>query len=187
MPDLQKRRRSTGAGGTGRRVVIILMTLFSLIVVFAGIASLAMGVQQQQQAARLAAAPVCPPGQQHPESTPCRLDERVTVIDRYSDEAGRSGYTSQVVQVQTPDGRSQTMYSHDQDFGLWDRLQVHEQVNAELWEGNVVRLDDGAGHYLLAGDDPGGSYGAGGLLTVLGVLMLGFFVRVLWRDRHTYG
>jgi hypothetical protein len=159
------------------------MTIFSLLVLFAGIASLAMAVRQQQESARLAAAPVCAPGQQ-PESTPCKVDERVTVTDLHTDEAGRSGYVSRIVTVQTPGGSTQTMDSHDQDFGLWDRLRVNEQVTAELWEGNVVRLDDGAGHYLLAGDDPGTSYGAGVLLTALGVLMVGFFVRVFWRDRR---
>jgi len=147
--------------------------------------SLAMGVRQQTDAARLAAAPVCAPGQQHPESTPCKLDEQVTVTDLSTEEAGRSGYVTQAVTVQTPDRSTQTVYSQDQDFGLWGRLHVNEQVNAELWEGTVVRLDDGAGHYLLAGDDLGGSYFAGVLLTALGVLMLVFFVRVLLRERHT--
>jgi hypothetical protein len=173
---VKPRRR---AGGRARRVVTILMLIFSLVVFVAGIISFAMAVTQQQEAAHVAAAPTCASGQR----AGCKLDERVIVTNLDSEEAARSGYVSQVVQVRTPDGTSQTVYSHDQDFGLWSRLHVNEQVNAELWDGNIFRLDDGTGHYLLAGDDPGGSYFTGVLLVVLGGLMVGFFVRVLWRQR----
>lgn len=189
MPDSPKGWTSTGRkhrrapGARGGRVVAILMALFSVLVVLAGIASLAQGVAQQQQAARLAAAPVCGPGQ----PAGCRLDERVTVLDFNSQEAGRSGYVSQSVEVRTPDGSIQTAYSHDQDFGLWSRLHVNEQLNAQLLDGNVVRLDDGAGHYLLAGDDPTGSYFAGVFLTALGGLMLVFFIRVVLRQMRMHG
>lgn len=187
MPNLHEGWTSTGSkhrrvpGVRARRVVLILMTLFSLLVLFAGIASLAQGLEQKQRADRLAAAPACGPGQQ----TGCKSDERVTVVNFNSEEAGRSGYISQDVEVRTPDGSTQTVFSHDQDFGLWSRLQVNEYLNAELLDGNIVRLYDSAGHYLLAGDEPTGSYFTGVLFTALGGLMLGFFARVLWRDgRH---
>jgi hypothetical protein len=80
------------------------------------------------------------------------------------------------------------MYGSDNDFGLWSRLHVNDQVNAELWEGNVVRLDDGAGHYMVVGDNQGTVLGAGVLLLVLGGLLLGLFVRrYLLKPRPRYG
>jgi len=169
------------------RAGAIVLMLIVLLLISGGLISVFQDVVQQQATSRLAAAPVCAPGQQHTESAGCKLEERVKVTDFYTEEAGRSGYVTQNVKVQAPDGTTYTMYSSDNDFGLWSRLHVNDQVNAELWEGNVVRLDDGAGHYMVAGDSQSTSLGAGVLLLVMGGLSLGLFVRrYLLKPRPRY-
>lgn len=123
--------------------------IFAALLLLGGGEALVVGLVRAQDAARLAAAPVCAAGQ----AADCRLDEQVTVLAVTLESAGRAG-SVHVVHVQTPDGHTQAVYASDHDAGLRDRLAAGTQVNAELWNGFVVRMDDGAGHYLLADDSP---------------------------------
>lgn len=51
------------------------------------------------------------------------------------------------MEVQTPNGATQSLAvqpAHDGD--LYGRLRVNQQVNAQLWNGSIIELDDSAGH-----------------------------------------
>lgn len=168
-----------------RRGGVIWPILFSLALILGGIEALALGLVRQQEAARLAAAPVCASGQ----LAGCRLRERVTVLDAYIEDRGRYGGTSREVKVRTPDGKSQIVTANSYDVGLWSTLYVTEQLNAELWNGSVIRLDDAAGRYLLADDSPAVTSVLfpiiGALAVIAGGIILGYFVRRLSRQKHT--
>ncbi len=125
----------------------IFLTLFWLLTIVGGIVVLANGLSGHQEAALLASAPVCASGQ----VDGCRLDERVTVVDLDTTAPGR-GPINRFVKVQTPDGSIQNVQDHEGD--LFSQLYVTEELNAELWKGTVIRLDDDAGQYLIAEDSP---------------------------------
>jgi hypothetical protein len=177
----RKPRRAVGQAGLGRMIWPILV---SLVIILGGVEFLVGGLVRQQEAASLAAAPVCASGQ----LVGCRLDERVTVVDKYTEEAGRSGDLRQIVKVQTPDGSTQIVYATDHDVGLWSRLYTSEELNAELWKGSIIRLDDGAGHYVLADDSPAVTAVLfpiiGAVATIAGGLLLAVVVQALLRQRR---
>lgn len=186
MPDSSKARSSSGvkshnAGRPGGgRWRAIWPPIFALLFIIGGIEALALGVVRLQDANRLAAAPLCASGQQDG----CRLDERVTIVDLNTDYSARNGPVK-TVKVRTPDDNTQIVYATDHDAGLWSRLQVSEAVNAELWNGFVIRLDDGAGHYLVADDSPAVTsvlFPIIGILAVIGGgVIIAFYVRRMRR------
>jgi len=191
MPDLHKGRSSTAAG-PGRnsrprsgRAGIIWLIVISLLFILGGIEVLALGVVRIQDAAQLSAAPVCTSSQQ----TGCRLDEQVVVVDRYKESQSARGPLEQIVKVRTPDDNTYTVPASDHDSGLWSQLQIGEKVKAELWEGSVIRLDDDAGHYILADDSPVVTSVLFPIIGVLAVIgggaLLVFSVRALRRQRNT--
>ncbi len=187
MPDLPRsgpapavKPRHMAGTRTGRRGILWPL-LFGLLLIIGGGEALVLGLVRQQDAARLAAAPLCAPAQQ----IGCRLDEPVTVVALATESAGRGGST-RVVKVQTPDGSTQSVYANDHDAGLWSQLHTGEAMQAELWNGSVIRLDDGAGHYLIADDSP---VVTSVLFPIIGLLALGmggillFFCVRIWRQR----
>jgi hypothetical protein len=187
MPDLppggsspaeQPRR---GAGTRAGRGSVFWMLFFGLAFILGGTEALVLGLVRQQDAARLAAAPVCVAGQQ----SGCRLDEQVIVVSLTTESAGRAGTPTQIVNVQTPDGNTQSVYAGEHDVDLWSRLYVNEAVQAELWNGRVIRLDDGAGHYLLADDSPVVTAWLFPLVGLVGVSLGGLLLaRCVWLVRR---
>ncbi len=144
QPSLGRRRV---VGRVIKRVGPILLILFWLLTIVVGIVVLASGLVGRQEAASLAVAPVCVSGQ----VAGCRLDEQVTVVDLNTYSPAR-GPTTRFVEVQTPDGSTQNVQDHEGD--LFPLLYIDEELNAELWKGTVIKLDDGAGHNLIADDSP---------------------------------
>ncbi len=188
MTDSMKGRSSNTrprsfAGTRGGRASVIWLLIFSVLILLGGIEFLILGFLRIQDAASLSAAPVCAFAQQ----TGCKLSEQVVVVDRYIERTARTA--DQVVKVRTPDDNTQIVYSNDHDEGLWSRLQIGDKVKAELWNGSVIRLDDGAGHYIVADDSPEVTSILfpilGAVAVVGGGALLFFSVRVVRRQRKS--
>jgi hypothetical protein len=71
-----------------------------------------------------------------------------------------------MVDVRVPDGSTQQVQAHDNN-DLYPLLHASERLNAELWNGSIIQMDDGAGHQLVAEDSP---VVTGSFLPVFGVL-----------------
>lgn len=130
-----------------RRAGAVVLVLFWVLTIVGGVVLLIAGLEGKQEASRLAAAPICTAGR----AGGCRLEERVTVIDLNTYYPAR-GPSTRFVKVQRPEGGIQNIQDHDGD--LFPLLYVTEALNAELWKGAVIKLDDGAGHFLIADDSP---------------------------------
>jgi hypothetical protein len=156
-------RQTQQTGRRGRKVALVFVIVFLLLIILGGIDALVVGLTAQQEAAKLAVAPVCAYGQ----TTGCKLDEKVTVVDLYTNYPSRSA-PEYMVDVRVPDGSTQQVQAHDNN-DLFPLLRVSEKLNAELWNGSIIQMDDGAGHRLVAEDSP---VVTGSFLPVIGVLAI---------------
>jgi hypothetical protein len=131
------------------------------------------GINAGAEAARYQQAPVCAPG----ESVGCREHERVTVIDWQSISSAR-GPSSRYVTLQLPGGGTQVV--QDESGDLYPTLLIGQELDAELWNGTIMLLDDGEGRQLISSDNPTSIAGRDPVSGVLVALFGVFWLAILW-------
>jgi hypothetical protein len=131
------------------------------------------GINAAGEATRYQRAPVCDSGQ----TVGCRVHERVTVLDWQTISGSRGGSTSYVT-VQMPGGGTQVIQEASGD--LFPTLLIGQLLNAELWKGTIMVLDDGEGRQLVSSDNPSYIAGRDPVSGVLILLFGVFWAVILW-------
>jgi len=154
-------------------ITLVLLGLLGLVGLGIGVTLIVTGINAGAEAVRYRQAPVCASGQ----GVDCREHERVTVLDWHTVTGSRGGSTRYVT-VQLPGGDTQVV--QDDSGDLYPTLLIGQDLNAELWNGTIMILDDGEGRQLISSDNPGSIAArdpvSGVLVTLFGV----FFLAILW-------
>jgi len=183
-------RMSTANWTTGEPIqrvkprALVLLGLLGMALVVGGGALLLSGLSAGFDASNYARARTCAPGQ----TTGCVQKVTVSVLTFDTQPVVR-GSSIRTAAVLMPGG--DTREFNVQDGDLFPRLQIDQELTAQLWNDKITSLDDGQGHYMITSDDPawltGNNTIAGLLIMVMGGFFLVALVLTLLRRLRTAG